>query len=269
MADLETWIDSFRKEGYSPVSAAARVCQDIVLKSIAASGFGNCITVKGGVVMRSITGSIRRATQDLDLDFIRYSLEESSIRKFIERLNCLDGITIEIAAPIEELSQQEYRGKRVFITIQDDAGHRLKSKIDLGVHKQVQIDQDEFCFDVCMDDQGASLLINSKEQIFTEKLRSLLRFGPLSTRYKDIYDLCYLAESLNMERLIICLNTYILSDVVMKETSVDDIRHRIHLTFQNRMFRMRLDQAVNANWLSIDPSDACRRIESFLKGIHL
>ena len=31
-------------------------------------------------------------------------------------------------------------------------------------------------------------LINSKEQMFTEKLRSILKFGPLSTRYKDIFD---------------------------------------------------------------------------------
>jgi len=28
-----------------------------------------------------------------------------------------------------------------------------------------------YCLDVCLDDEGASLLINSKEQIFAEKLR--------------------------------------------------------------------------------------------------
>ena len=30
------------------------------------------VTIKGGVVMRSKTGNVRRATQDLDIDFIRY-----------------------------------------------------------------------------------------------------------------------------------------------------------------------------------------------------
>ncbi len=31
-----------------------------------------------------------------------------------------------------------------------------------------------------------------------EKLRSLLRFGPLSTRYKDIFDFCYLKDHVDM-----------------------------------------------------------------------
>ena len=70
--------------------------------------FSRNVTIKGGVVMRSLTGNVRRATQDMDLDFIRYSLSESSIREFIEKLNCLDGITITIAGDIEELSQQEH-----------------------------------------------------------------------------------------------------------------------------------------------------------------
>ena len=37
--------------------------------------------------MRSITGNVRRATEDLDLDFIRYSLEDKSIRYFISKLS--------------------------------------------------------------------------------------------------------------------------------------------------------------------------------------
>lgn len=43
------------------------------------------MTIKGSVVMRSITGNVRRATEDLDLDFIRYSLEDESIRYFISK----------------------------------------------------------------------------------------------------------------------------------------------------------------------------------------
>lgn len=267
MANIDSWVENARQEGYSTLYASAKVCQDIVLKAIAASDFGGHITIKGGVVMRSITGNIRRATRDLDLDFIRYSLDEESIRHFIDRLNCLDGITIRMAAPIEELSQQEYRGKRVFVVIEDDTGHSLRSKIDLGVHKQVQVEQDEYCFDICMDDEGVSLLINSKEQIFTEKLRSLLRFGPLSTRYKDVFDLCYLAGRMDMERLTRCLDVYILSDPGMRETSMEAIRRRLHLTFRDRTYRQRLEQAASANWLNAGISEVFEQIETFLRGI--
>lgn len=264
MLNLEALIETVRKEGYSEANAAAKVCQDIVLKAIEVSDFSAYITVKGGIVMRSITGNIRRATQDMDLDFIRYSLDEASIRRFVERLNCLKGITIRISGPIEELSQQEYHGKRVHITIEDDAGYSLQSKIDLGVHTHTQIEQDEYCFDVCMDDEGASLLINSSEQIFTEKLRSLLRFGPFSTRYKDIFDLCYLADHINKEKLLKCIETYIFSDPMMKENDIEAIRHRIHQTFQNRIYRQRLERSRSVNWLGISIPQAFEKIQAYL-----
>lgn len=54
-----------------------------------------------------------------------------------------------------------------------------------------QIEQEEYCFDITYDDEGASLLINSNEQMLSEKLRSLLNFGTFSTRFKDIYELCF------------------------------------------------------------------------------
>lgn len=54
-----------------------------------------------------------------------------------------------------------------------------------------QIEQEEYCFDITYDDEGASLLINSNEKMLSEKLRSLLKFGTFSTRFKDIYELCF------------------------------------------------------------------------------
>ncbi|MDD3361436.1 MAG: hypothetical protein PHW34_07185 [Hespellia sp.] len=45
--------------------------------------------------MRSITGNVRRATQDMDIDFIRYSLSDDSIEKFIQRMNGLPQISIK------------------------------------------------------------------------------------------------------------------------------------------------------------------------------
>ena len=67
--NLRALIGTFRNEGYSQVNAEARVCQDIVLKAIDESAFSNHITVKGGVVMHSITGDARRARNDRDGPF--------------------------------------------------------------------------------------------------------------------------------------------------------------------------------------------------------
>ncbi len=106
MVNLSKMASQYVAEGYNELLAESRVCQDIVLKAISESSFDRNVTIKGGVVMRSITGDVRRATRDIDFDFIKYSIEE-----------------------------------------------------------------DEYCFDVCHDDEGVSLLMNSKEQIFAEKLQ--------------------------------------------------------------------------------------------------
>lgn len=265
MANLEELAEEIRNNGYSETNSEARVCQDIVLKAISQGDFCRSITVKGGVVMRSISGNSRRATQDMDLDFIRYSLSDESIRDFVKRINCLDGIAIRIDGEITELSQHEYRGKRVMVIIEDDTGHSFKSKIDFGVHKNVQIEQDEYCFDVCLDDVGASLLINSKEQIFSEKLRSLLIFGPLSTRYKDVFDLYYLTDYVEGKRLRVCLDTYIFNDPYMAENNVEAVIKRLNRTFSDKLYLYNIERSSKSNWLGIQVSDALKKILLFLE----
>ena len=137
------------ESGYTGANLTAKVCQDIVLKAIAESNLNRNVTIKGGVVMREITGDVRRATQDMDIDFIRYSLSDQSIDAFIDKLNVIEGV---------------------------------------------------------------SLLINSKEQMFSEKLRSLLKFGAASTRFKDIFDIYYLKDKVSKGKLRKCFEEYILND---------------------------------------------------------
>lgn len=85
-----------------------------------------------------------------------------------------DGLIRELAAArvcqdIEELKHQDYHGKTIKVRITDGEGTFVESKIDIDVHKHLELEQQEYCFDVCMDDEGASLLKNSKEQSVTEK----------------------------------------------------------------------------------------------------
>lgn len=264
MPNILEWIDEFKKEGYSEANAEARLCQDIVLKAIAQSSLSRNVTIKGGVVMRSLTGDIRRATQDIDIDFIRYSLDDDGIRRFISKLNCLNDISIEMIGKIEELKQQDYHGKRVHIKIADINGNLITSKIDLGVHRNLQIEQEEYCFDVCIQEDGASLLINSKEQMLTEKLRSLLKFGPFSTRYKDIFDICYLSEIIDVEVLKQCMETYIFSDSRMKENNIQEVLKRVKQTFSNNRYKSQLSTS-DKNWMNMDVSKVLNTIINFFE----
>lgn len=253
MVNLQQLIDKEIKKGYSADNASAKICQDIVLKAISESTLRRNVTVKGGVVMRSKTNNVRRATQDMDIDFIRYSLADDAIDIFIDKLNCLEGISIKRTGDITELKQQDYCGKRVFVTISDENGNHIRSKIDLGVHKRLEIEQEEYCFDIAYDDEGASLLINTNEQMFSEKLRSLLKFGVFSTRYKDIFDMYYLRDHIKKEKLINSLEIYIFNDDGMKENNISDIVKRLQRIFSDKRYKRKLDNS-DKRWIdeSID-----------------
>ena len=143
-------------------------------------------------------------------------------------------------------------------------GIHLKVKIDLGVHKNIQIEQEEYCFDICLDDEGASLMMNSREQIFAEKLRALVKFGTFSGRVKDIFDLCYLSEYVDTESLMKCIHTYILDDPQMRENDMDAVRRRVRRIFDDREFRKTVEKSGRDNWLRIKAAVAFDRINSLL-----
>ena len=264
MANLAEWVAMLRQEGYGEANAQARLCQDIVLKAISDSALHRNVTVKGGVVMQSITKDVRRATQDIDMDFIHYSLSDAAIDRFLQELDKHSDFHVERTGRIEALRQQDYKGKRVYVIIHDSEGNSIKTKIDFGVHKDFNIEQDEYCFDVCMDDDGASLLINSKEQMLTEKLKSLLKFGPFSTRFKDVFDLSYLVDVVDKNRLQHCFDFYIFGKGDMREHTVADIVRRLEMTFSDKRYRQRRATS-RKNWNEMSSDDAFRKIISFLK----
>lgn len=72
-------VSKMHEIGYETDDAQARVCQDIVLKAISKSTLSRNVTIKGGVVMRSITNNIRRATQDMDIDELCEDSHNSSM----------------------------------------------------------------------------------------------------------------------------------------------------------------------------------------------
>ena len=266
--NLNELVKKMKKIGYEQDDAEARVCQDVVLKALSLSSLSSNVTIKGGVVMRSITNEVRRATQDMDIDFIRFSLSDESIDLFVEKLNTIDGITITRVGDITELNQQDYHGKRIFIHIRDNYDNTIESKIDLGVHKHLDIEQEEYCFDIAFDDEGASLLINSREQMFSEKLRSLLKFGSFSTRYKDIYDMYYQCGKLKEDNLIKCFNVLIFDDSDMRENNMNDVVRRIERVFGDSVYKSKVDRS-DKRWIDNDIDEVFEGILTYLKYLRL
>jgi len=200
MTDLNALIEDYRHRGYPSFLAVSTACQDLLIAKIASSPLSQNVTLKGGVLMHLMSGSRRRATLDFDMDFMRYPLTEEAIDRFIEVISDSgDTIFIRRVGVFEELSQQDYRGKRVSIVISDGI-RSVTTKLDIGVQADLDIKQEELFFDVSGQEESISLLANSKEQVFGEKLVSLLKWGVASTRYKDIHDLYYLGHRPDFSR---------------------------------------------------------------------
>lgn len=259
-------IEKVKRKGYSEANAQARVCQDIILYGISKGSLSRNATIKGGVVMRNISKNARRATQDIDLDFVRYSISDDAIRDFIDRLYLDEGIHISLKEPIIELKHKDYKGKRVFVEITDGYGNSLESKIDVGVHKDLDIEQEEYCFDICFQEDGASLLMNSKEQIITEKLKSFLRFGTRSTRYKDVFDICYLSENANKDKLLQYIQKCIYEDASLPVDDMNEIVRRVERVFKNSAFIKEINKSKK-NWMDISTEEALKRDIEFVKSL--
>lgn len=108
------------------------------------------------------------------------------------------------------------------------------------------------------------------EQMFSEKLKSLVKFGSLSTRYKDVFDFYYLINFGNLDRnkLEEYVSAIIFSDETLNTYSFDDIYNKISLIFNNKRFIFNLSN-VKVNWLDVPIKEviSCilNYIEAFIK----
>ena len=259
--NLEEIRNSYLAEGFSYIDAGSRTCQDVILTLIGRSPLLKNVTIKGGVVMQHLSGDSRRATQDFDLDFIRYSLSDESIKSFVDKLSeQSDDISISITAPLEDLKHQDYKGKRAYITIADNTGIKIDTKLDIGVHKNLNMEQDSYCFDLSKLDDSVTLLINTKEQILVEKLKSLLKFGILSTRYKDIFDMYWLAiyGNLNKEIIMTDIALIVYNDRTMSFKKTAEILSRLETVLNDTKFLNQIAKYKRHNWLDIAPEQVAK-----------
>lgn len=102
--------------------------------------------------------------------------------------------------------------------------------------------------------------------MLTQKLRSILKFGAFSTRYKDIFDIYYLLDLSDREKLLHCFTTLIFADPGMRENTMDDIIRRVDTTFKNKRYLDRLKRSEK-NWLGLDIADVLSGILTRLQAL--
>lgn len=268
MKPLKEQIEELRGHGYSAVLASAKVVHDVVLLAIARSGFKANGTLKGGVVMSALTKDIRRATLDMDIDFIHHPISEAGVKRFVKRLaRSMPELAMSIRGRVIDLKHEDYRGKRIFLAVKDNSTPRwIRTKMDIGVHTHEAIKQVNLRFDVPSEEGFTNLQANSTEQIFAEKLLSLLRHGVVSKRPKDVFDLYYLSDKVSIRKLKPYVRELIYENKRCRANSKSDVIRMLGIVFAARPF-LRLLNNTKANWLQIEPSEAIAGIWRLVKKV--
>lgn len=213
MSNLKEKIERYVQDGFTVIQARYKTAQEIILSKIEKSIYVDKVLLKGGIVMYNMTKEQRRTTSDLDLDFIRIDIsKEDNVRKFIEVLNKKDPEYHILIKRIKDLHQDDYKGKNVVLEIKDSSSS-INFSMDIGVHTLLGIEQDKMYFSIG-EGKKLSLWVNPPEQIFSEKLFSLAKIGPTSTRYKDVGDMYYLIKQKCLRKSIVrkCLDLLVIGN---------------------------------------------------------
>lgn len=134
----------------------------------------------------------------------------------------------------------------------------------------MDIKQDELCFDLGLNTLNVTLLANSKEQICVEKIKSLLKFGITSTRYKDVFDIYYLINTNNFDkiRFINYLDKFVFKDSLIGENNLSEIKNSLSNILSNSRFKSMLNMAKN-NWTELPVENVITIIIEFLTSLEL
>jgi len=129
------------------------------------------------------------------------------------------------------------------------------------------MEQDSYCFDLSKLDDSVTLLINTKEQILVEKLKSLLKFGILTTRYKDIFDMYWLAiyGNLNKETIMTDIALIVYNDRTMSFKKTAEILSRLETVLNDTRFTDQIAKHKRHNWLDIAPEQVAKDLLNYFR----
>lgn len=165
------------------------------------------------------------------------------------------------------MRQDDYRGKRMYLNISDGSTRNpVRTKVDIGVHTHTELQQVERKFEALSDERRATLFANSCEQMFAEKLLSLIRHGVMSTRTKDVFDLHYLSGIVNRRRLKLFVDSLIMHNRKCPLRDPARIIASIERTFGSRRF-LRDMASPKSNWLGLPPKKVADDVLLYLRKI--
>ena len=154
--------------------------------------------LKGAMLFALWEPEMHRATRDLDLLGFGQSTPERLADIFKELCNLeveADGVVFDSrSVRCEDIrAQDEYAGIRV--KLRATVGKAVVPlQVDVGFGDALPVPPEEITFPVMLGMAAPKLRAYSRETVVAEKLEAIVKLGMLNSRFKDYFDLHYLAQ---------------------------------------------------------------------------
>ncbi len=154
--------------------------------------------LKGAMLFALWEPTLHRVTRDLDLLGFGHPTPErlADIFKELCRLEVeADGVDFDARSVVcqDIRAQDEYAGIRV--KLRATVGKAVVPlQVDVGFGDALPVAPEEITFPVMLDMAAPKLRAYSRETVVAEKLEAIVKLGMLNSRFKDYFDLHYLAH---------------------------------------------------------------------------
>lgn len=177
--------------------------QEEFLRKLSKSGYDDCLILKGGLFIYTLTNFESRATIDVDFLLRGYSNSIDNVKelitKIIETPTGNDYIQMT-AKGFEEISpQRKYHGISTQI-IGQIKNVRVPFNVDIGVGDVIVPKAEQRTINTQLPDFESPIIKTySIESTIAEKLDAILQRFELTGRMKDFYDIYYLARTFDFD----------------------------------------------------------------------
>lgn len=199
------------KFGITPQATLQMYCLERMLDRIAVSRFRDHFVIKGGFLIASILGIGSRSTMDIDATVKGFSVSYEnvdSIFKEICGIDIPDQLTFSFERIEEIREKDDYLGLRVFIGCRYGKMN-VPLTVDLTTGDTIIPHEIEYMYKCVFDDKMIPIIAYPLENVFAEKLDTIISRGVANTRTRDFYDVYTLyalkKEEVNFETLRIAL----------------------------------------------------------------
>ncbi len=263
-----------RQQGRDYNALLIQYAQERFLYRLSVSPFSSHFLLKGALLLRVYPLPAGRPTKDIDLLGFGIGNEIPSISRALEailQVQCNDGVVfLPEKTRIQKITAQaEYFGARAKVQCLI-GGARITIQIDIGFGDVVTPEAVQRDYPVLLDFPIPRLNVYPLETSIAEKVQSLAKLGPLTSRMKDIYDLLFLAAHVGFSEHR--LFDAIAATFAQRGTSIESVKGIFSDDFsssRDKILQWSAFLRLQSGGLQLDFSDAIDRLRRFIEPLIL